>query len=359
MSLVMIGISHHTSPVEVRERLAFSEQEVRQFLRKLLSDGHVSECVLLSTCNRVELYARSDASPQEATDRMMDFLIEDRQCDAPTTRPTLYSHAESDCVEHLFKVASGLDSLVLGETEILGQLKRAYQLSIEEQVTGRWLNKLFQKAFNVAKLLRSNTGIQRGSTSVGSVAVELAERIFDGLQGKRVMVIGAGDTSEKTARSLLSRGAASVIVTNRSMERAQTLAQNLGGRAVAFDAWQDEFRQLDIVISSTSAPTYVINRLKFEQLIRGRSPRPLLLIDIAVPRDIDPEINEFENVYVYNIDHLQSIAQDYLQQRQGELARCEATIQNVAREWLESLSASQTHPKHPDSMWHPGTPEAS
>ena len=191
MSLVMIGISHHTSPVEVRERLAFSEQEVRQFLRKLLSDGHVSECVLLSTCNRVELYVRSDASPQETTDRMMDFLIEDRQCDAPTTRPTLYSHAESDCVEHLFKVASGLDSLVLGETEILGQLKRAYQLSIEEQVTGRWLNKLFQKAFNVAKLLRSNTGIQRGSTSVGSVAVELAERIFDGLQGKRVMVIGA------------------------------------------------------------------------------------------------------------------------------------------------------------------------
>lgn len=336
MSIIVVGISHHSSSVSVRERFAFAESEIDDVLRSLTDKGLAQESVLLSTCNRVELYVSTRLPATEALYAIKQFLIENRQYQG-VIRDEMYCHANPLSVEHLFRVASGLDSLVLGETEILGQLKKAYHLAMEMKFTGGRLNKVFQKAFNVAKHIRSNTGIQRGSTSVGSVAVELADKIFDGLKGRRVMVIGAGDTSEKTARSLLSRGASEVAVTNRSYERAEELAGNLNGRAVRFQEWEAEFEELDIVISSTSAPTYVLDRARVEKLIRPRKSRPLLLIDIAVPRDIDPEINELDNVYVYNIDHLQSIAQDYLEQRQKEIDTCEAFIKEKASEVLESL----------------------
>lgn len=337
MSIIVVGISHHSSSVSVRERFAFAEAEIDEVLRSLTDRGLAQESVLLSTCNRVELYISTRLPATEALHTIKQFLIENRQYQ-DEIRDEIYCHTNPSSVEHLFRVASGLDSLVLGETEILGQLKKAYHLAMEMKFTGGRLNKVFQKAFNVAKYIRSNTGIQRGSTSVGSVAVELADKIFDGLKGRRVMVIGAGDTSEKTARSLLSRGASEVAVTNRSYERAEELAGNLNGRAVPFQEWEAEFEALDIVISSTSAPTYVLDRARVEKLIRPRKSRPLLLIDIAVPRDIDPEINELDNVYVYNIDHLQSIAQDYLEQRQKEIDSCEAYIREKAHEVLGSLN---------------------
>jgi glutamyl-tRNA reductase len=220
---------------------------------------------------------------------------------------------------------------VLGETEILGQLKRAYELALQHQHTGSRLNKAFQRAFNVAKHIRTETGIQRGSISVASVAVELAEKIFDSLNHRQVMVIGAGETSEKAARALLSRGAHSVIVSNRSHERAVALAAELGGRAVHFEEWAREFAHIDIVISSTSAPHYVLDRAKLEPLMHLRKDRALLLIDIAVPRDIEPEVNFMEDVYLYNIDDLQAIATDYLRQRRDEIARCQAIIREKAR----------------------------
>ncbi|MEC7199188.1 MAG: glutamyl-tRNA reductase [Verrucomicrobiota bacterium] len=359
MSLIVVGLSHHTCPVSVREKFAFGQEEIAPSLAKMQQSGLADECVLLSTCNRVEVYVASPFSGSEAFERIHHFLQKDRGCEEEALLPSLYSHVDSDCIEHLFKVASGLDSLVLGETEILGQLKDAYQCAVGAKSTGKALNKLFQKAFHVAKHIRSNTGIQRGSTSVGSVAVELAERIFDGLEGKRVMVIGAGDTSEKTARSLLSRGASELLVTNRSIERARALADELDGRAVAFEDWQEEFHHLDIVISSTSAPTYVLNRLKVQQLIQHRPATPLLLIDIAVPRDIDPEINELENVYVYNIDHLQSIAQDYLEQRQSELTKCETYIRSKAQEWLEAWKTPPKRGEGTDSYFQAGPSGAS
>jgi glutamyl-tRNA reductase len=193
------------------------------------------------------------------------------------------------------------------------------------------LNKAFQKAFNVAKHIRSETNIQRGSVSVGSVAVELAEKIFSSLADRRVMVIGAGETSEKTARALLSRGAKSIIVSNRSIERAEQLAAELGGRAIRFEEWASEFAGIDIVISSTSAPHYVLDRAKLAPLLRLRKNQPLLLIDIAVPRDIEPEVNFLDGVYLYNIDDLQAIADNYLKQRKEEIARCEAIIREKAR----------------------------
>jgi glutamyl-tRNA reductase len=245
----------------------------------------------------------------------------------------LYTLGEPQSLEHLFRVASGLDSMVLGETEILGQLKKAYDVALQAGHTGGRLNKAFQRAFNVAKHIRTETSIQRGSISVGSVAVELAEKIFSDLTQRDVMILGAGDTSEKTARALLSRGARSIIVSNRSHDKAVALAAELGGRAVLFDNWAAEFSRIDIVISSTSAPHYVLDRKKLEPLMKLRRHRPLLLIDIAVPRDIEPEVNFMENVYLYNIDDLQAIADDYLKQRKEEVARCEQII----RQKVEAL----------------------
>jgi glutamyl-tRNA reductase len=316
--------------VDLRERFALSDARVPAVLGSLRESGLAEEAVILSTCNRVEVYATSALDGREACRRLQEFFLNVHDYQGPIATE-IYAFAEPHSIEHLFKVACGLDSMVLGETEIFGQLKKAYEIALQHQHTGAVLNKAFQKAFNVAKQIRTETNIQRGSVSVGSVAVELAEKIFTALDNRHVMVIGAGDTSEKTARALLSRGAKSIIVSNRSHERAVTLATELGGRAVHFEEWAGEFEKIDIVISSTSAPHYVLDRAKLEPLMRLRKNRPLLLIDIAVPRDIEPEVNFLENVYVYNIDDLQAIANDYLKQRKEEIERCEAIITEKAK----------------------------
>jgi glutamyl-tRNA reductase len=273
----------------------------------------------------VELYVATPHEPATAFAALKQFLA-DTHAVAGFGVGELYTLAEPDSVAHLFKVASGLDSMVLGETEIFGQLKQAYELALAHGHTGARLNKAFQRAFNTAKHIRTETGIQRGSISVASVAVELAEKIFNSLTERTVMVIGAGDTSEKTARALVSRGAKQLLVTNRSLEKAIALATELGGQAVPFDAWENYFATLDIIISSTSAPGYVLDRARLAPLLKLRQGRPLLLVDIAVPRDIEPEVNFLENVFLYNVDDLQSIAGDYLKQRQEEIVRCEQII---------------------------------
>ena len=333
MPFLVIGLSHHTAPVTLRERFSFAEARVPATLQRMRDSGLVDEALILSTCNRVEIYASTSLEAREAFPALRDFLTSCHEYRDPLT-DEIYTLGEPHSVEHLFKVASGLDSMVLGETEILGQLKKAYDLALQHKHTGGVLNKTFQRAFNVAKQIRTETNIQRGSVSVGSVAVELAEKIFNSLKDREIMVIGAGDTSEKTARALLSRGARSLLVSNRSHDRAVALADELGGRAVRFDDWAGEFGQIDIVISSTSAPHYVMDRAKLEPLMRLRRNRPLLLIDIAVPRDIEPEVNFLENVYLYNIDDLQAIASDYLKLRKEESARCEAIIAEKAKALL-------------------------
>ncbi len=347
MPLVAIGLSHRTAPVTVRERFAFAEAKVPATLQLVRDAGIADEAVLLSTCNRVELYVATSLDPRRAFAELQTFLGNCAEYHDPLT-DEFYKLAEPHSLEHLFKVAAGLDSMVLGETEILGQLKKAYDLALQHGHTGGVLNKAFQRAFNVAKQIRTETNIQRGSVSVGSVAVELAEKIFSTLDDRDVMVIGAGDTSEKTARALLSRGARSIIVANRSRDRAATLALELGGRAVSFDHWDAEFDQVDIVISSTSAPHYILDRERLEPLMKRRKQRPLLLIDIAVPRDIEPEVNFLENVYLYNVDDLQSIADDYLKQRKDELTKCEAIIREKARALLGAR-----RPSHPATGTQP------
>jgi glutamyl-tRNA reductase len=329
MPIIVLGLSHHTSPVTVRERFAFGEGRIPAALQLMRDSGAVDEAVILSTCNRVEIYAATSRGAKEASDAVRDLLLHIHDYRDPLT-DELYTLGEPQSIHHLFKVAAGLDSMVLGETEILGQLKKAYDLALQQGHTGPRLNKAFQRAFNVAKHIRTETNIQRGSVSVGSVAVELAQKIFGELGEREVLVIGAGDTSEKTARALLSRGAKGIVVTNRSHDKAVALASELGGRAIPFDAWAEEFPQIDIAISSTTAPNYVIDRAKLEPLMKLRRNRPLLLVDIAVPRDIEPEVNFMENVYLYNIDDLQAIANDYLEQRKEEIAHCEKIIREKA-----------------------------
>jgi len=325
MPVLVLGLSHRTAPVALRERFAFAEARVPETLAQLRASGVAEEAVILSTCNRVELYVATSQEPHRAFNELRRFFINCHDWRDPLT-DEIYHLTEPHSLEHLFKVASGLDSMVLGETEILGQLKKSYDLALQHNHTGGQLNKAFQRAFNVAKQIRTETNIQRGATSVAAVAVELAEKIFNSLDGRRVMVIGAGDTSEKAARALLSRGAKSIIVSNRSFDRAEALAKELGGRAVHFDGWAAEFQDIDIVISSTAAPHHILDRAKLAPLMALRGNEPLLLIDIAVPRDIDPEVNFLENVYLYNVDDLHAIADDYLKQRKDELARCEEII---------------------------------
>jgi glutamyl-tRNA reductase len=341
MSIIVIGMNHRSSPVQLRERFAMSDAVIPEALSHLRQEGLADEGVILSTCNRVELYL---ATPSERVSDLIElrkFLVQTCGYEGPLG-DEFYLLREPESLEHLIKVACGLDSMVLGETEILGQLKKAYDLALRHRHTGPRLNKAFQRAFQVAKLIRTETSIQRGSISVASVAVELAEKVFTTLEGRHVMVVGTGETSEKTARALVGRGAKQVIVANRSYDRAVSLATELGGRAVSFDDWAGEFAQIDILISSTAAPHYVLDRERLAPLVRRRG-RPLLLIDIAVPRDIDPEVNLLENVYLYNIDDLQAIADGCLRQRREEMVRCVDLI----RSKVQSLLAPSLVPEPP------------
>jgi len=335
MNVVVIGLSHHTSPLELRERFAFVESKIPRALAELRHSGIAMEGVILSTCNRVEIYAATALPPAKAFSELTEFLV---RCGGAAFAPVaeaIYTLAEPHSLKHLFKVACGLDSMVLGETEILGQLKDAYTLAHSHKHTGARLNKAFQRAFHVAKHIRTHTQIQRGSVSVASVAVELAEKIFSSLPERAALVIGAGDMSEKVARALLSRGVKNIVIAGRSLERAERVAREFGGRAVQFENWTREFGNIDIAISSTSAPNYILDRAKLEPLMKLRKHRPLLLIDIAVPRDIDPAVNFLENVYLYNVDDLQAIADDYLKQRKEEIRVCEGIIDEKVKLLIE------------------------
>lgn len=337
MAIVVVGINHRTAPVEVRERLAFADADLPEALRRLKDFGIADEAVIVSTCNRVEIYAAVKGPISEAVLRLREFILE-RESSKPDAADQFYSMSDPDSIKHLFRVASGLDSMVVGETEVFGQVKRAYDIALRHRATGRVLNRVFQRAFNVAKQIRSQTNIQRGSVSVASVAVDLTERIFSSLADKTAMVIGTGDTGEKAAKALLSRGIGHLLVTNRSPERALAVACALGGQAVPYEDWQRAFDRIDIVITSTSAPGYILDRSRLCSLMRQRQYRPLLLIDMGVPRNIEPEVALMENVFLYNIDDLQGIADDALRQRQEEIARCETLILDKLRDLFSSES---------------------
>ena len=334
MSLIVAGTSHRCAPVEVREKLAFLESDAVAAGGRLIAEGCVSEAVVISTCNRVEIYAVGQGDPPSLARRVREFLGDDRRFVGDLSAVS-FLHTGTTALEHLFRVVSGLDSMVLGETEILGQVKKAYSGALTAGFTGGGLNRIFQKAFSVAKRVRTETQIQRGNTSVASVAVELAEQIFDNLSGHDVLVVGAGDTSEKTARALQSRGVKKIFVSNRTFDKAAALAEALGGEAVRFEDWEKVFIRVDIVVSATGSPCYILDRPRLERIMAVRGCRPVLLIDLAVPRDIDPLVSTLRDVYVANVDDLQSVADAASQLRREELVRCETLIRSTALEFVE------------------------
>ncbi|MCF7669708.1 MAG: glutamyl-tRNA reductase [Verrucomicrobia bacterium] len=343
-----MGISHHTAPVVEREKFAVADKDIPSILKKLRDCGQIRETVILSTCNRVEIYLTPVTTPEKAIAVAMETVFPGHDVESQADSP-FYILNEPESMEHLFSVATGLDSMVLGETEVFGQLKLAYKSAVEHNTTGAILNKAFQKAFSIAKKLRCNTGIQRGSVSVASVAVELAEKIFDILKKQTVMVIGAGDTSAKTARALAGRGVQNILVSNRTYENALSLAKELNGRAVPFDQWPECFDDVDIVISSTAATEPIIDRSILEPLMQKRDWRPLLLIDIAVPRDIHPEANFVENVFLYNIDDLQTVADSYIEQRKQEISYCKRVIKEKSAELIASRPGAQPRESRQDA----------
>ncbi|MEO8439477.1 MAG: glutamyl-tRNA reductase [Spartobacteria bacterium] len=320
MNLFCVGLSHHTANVETRERFV-GHAAIDRILRE---KAGCTEALLLTTCNRVEVYAAS-AEPV-ATAQVARCLLAEGMVAAGDEMEAFYRHESLQCVQHLFRVASGLDSMVVGETEILGQAKKAYAAARESGAAGPFLHRLFQRAFRVAKQVRSRTGITRGAVSVGSVAVDLAEQIFGHFESRKVLLLGAGEASERTARALRKRGVRDIRVTNRSVERAEALAALVEGRAVPMEDWETHCREVDIVISSTAAPTPIVTRENLTPLLRDRLDRPLFIIDIAVPRDVAPDVNEMEGVFLYDIDSLQSIAQQSLALRRQQIAAGEEII---------------------------------
>lgn len=326
MELVCLGLNHRSAPVEVRERFAIPPAMQGEKAAELVAAAGVAESVVLSTCNRTEFYLAGESADEAvaALRRVVDTGGSEHW----------YEKRRIEAARHLCRVAGGLDSMVLGETEIFGQVKDAYRRAHASGATAGTLNRLFQRTFSVGKKIRTETRIQEGATSVAGSAVELAEKIFGKLKGCRVIVIGAGEMSRQTAQALVSRGASTVFVTNRSFERAEELAENMGGRAVRFDDWQATLAGVDVVISSTSAPHPVVKPFHVEAVRRVRKFRPLFLIDIAVPRDIDPAVGEIEEVYLYDIDTLESLAADARKRREKQIEECLKIID----EELENLN---------------------
>src|SRR3984893_1377332 len=349
MNLFCIGLSHHTANVATLEHFAGSATA-----ESILHDAGCAEALLLSTCNRVEVYAVSKR--RISTDDIARSLTSKLHRDPHDFARPFYRYEANKCVQHLFRVTSGLDSMVVGESEIFGQTKKAYELARTSGAAGPYLHRLFQRAFRVAKQVRTNTEIARGAVSIGSIAVDLAQRIFGKLSDCKVLVLGAGDISERTARALLSRGVTDLRVSNRSIDRAQELARVVGGRAISYDDWPAQCGEIDILITSTSSETPLLRPEDLAPMLRDRLDRPLFIIDIAVPRDVDPRVNEMEAVYLYYIDSLESVAEQSLALRRQQIAAAEAIIAEHVADFGEKMSLGLNRAQNPE---HPAIGENS
>ncbi len=333
--LHMLGASHRTAPIEVREKLAIGPDQTADVYQGLKKIDGLNEFVVLNTCNRIEIY--TVAEHPEVRRRLETYLCDFHSCDSETLRKFSTWRENEDAVRHLFEVSSGIDSLVVGEAEILGQVKDSYARARENASLGPILNRVFQKSFQAAKWTRTHTGIGRGQVSVGSVAVDLAQKIFGDLARCRILVLGAGEIAERTLVNLKSRGAHSITVANRTFERAGDLARKMEGCALPFEQIHRALVEYDIVIGSTAATEPLFSRAEAGQVIHNRPLRPLLLIDLAVPRDFDSAITEIDNVFLYNIDDLSELADANRASRETEIARCREVLQAKARHLWKHL----------------------
>jgi glutamyl-tRNA reductase len=353
MSLAVVGLSHHTAPLEVREQLVFTPQQAERAMLELKSTGAAAEAVILSTCNRTELYfvepvaedasaAERDAAASASRDAAEVLLAERAGTKPETLREYLYHHRARAAAGHLFRVVTSLDSMVLGEAQIQGQVKAAYELaaSLQSPMTGPILSRLFQTALSVGGRVRNETALGMGAASVPAAAVELAKKIFGSLKGRRALVLGAGEMSELALTALTGEGVEGVVVVNRSPQRAEELAQKVGGEAVPYDALGDMLGDADIVATATSAPHAVITRQLMAKALSGGARNPLLILDIALPRDVEPAVGELDNVFLYDIDDLTQIVDENLERRKSELPEAERMVSATVDDfwaWYTSL----------------------
>lgn len=333
MHIIVVGLNHRTAPVQIRERFAFRKSEFSKLLNDVSKEATFEECAILSTCNRLEVYGITSA-PERSYLSIKQFLARKGSL-ADDISAFLYNHIEPRSIYHLFHVASGLDSMVIGETEIVGQVKEAYILAKENRAIGKFLNGLFQKALNASKHVRATTQVSAGLVSVGSVSVELAEKIFGALRQAKVFVLGAGTMAETILKHLKDKGTESVVVSSRSYQRAQGLVARCGGRAVSFDNFKDEMKDADIIITSTSSPHFLISHFDVCAIMGARKQKPLFFIDISVPRNTEPEVAGVDGVYLYNIDDLEKIVAENLKKRSSLIEECRAIIDRKARLFLE------------------------
>jgi glutamyl-tRNA reductase len=344
MNIVVVGLSHKTASVDIREKVAFSPTQMEKPLRELVSLEDITEGVIVSTCNRVEIYATT-RDIAGGMSRLKRFMADYHRIPLETLEPHLYAHHSEDAIRHVFRVASSLDSMVVGEPQILGQIKTSYGYAAEYKSSGIILNRFLHKAFSVAKRVRTETKIASSAVSVSFAAVELAKKIFGDISDKTVMLIGAGEMCELAAKHFINSGVRGVMVTNRTYEKAEKLAEEFDGKPVPFEDLYDHLHKADIILSSTGATHFIIRPKEMEEVIRRRKHKPMFFIDIAVPRDIDPKVNDVENVYLYDMDDLQGVIASNLEARKQEALKAEAIIdQEIGQffKWLSSLDVTPT-----------------
>jgi len=343
MHLLLLGVSHKTAPLDLREKLDFSSRDVGAAVEALAARSSAAESVVLSTCNRSEIYVAGEAL-DAAREEIIRFLSDYHQLPAESFTPHLFSFSEAEVAQHLFRVAAGLDSLMVGEPQILGQVKDAFQAAAERRCTGPVLRKLFDWSFNVGKRVRSETALGAGAVSISFAAVQLAKKIFGRLGGRRVLVVGAGEISTLTAQHLRAQGVAEVAITSRTAAHAQALATEVGGHWVPWEGLPNALASADIIVTATGSQRPIITKADIESAL-GRRRDPLFIIDVAVPRDVEASVSEIEQVFLYNVDDLQSIVHENISKRASEIERAETIVrEELARfaNWQKSRGAIQT-----------------
>lgn len=342
-NIILIGANHKTAPVELREKLSFSTEETLSALEHLKQDPLIREGLVFSTCNRLEILYIPETGDQ--IDAVIQFIADHKKISVSEFRSALYIHEGDEAIRHMFCVAASLDSMMVGEAQILGQIKQAYKTAVKTGASGVLLNRMMHKSFSVAKRVRKETGIGDNAVSISYAAIELANKIFSDLSSKSVMLLGAGEMAELAVEHLITRNVENIVVANRTFKNALTLAQKFKGKAVQFDEREDALAEVDIIISSTGATEYVLTRDQVKRAMKKRHHNTIFFIDIAVPRDIDPGINKISNAYVYDIDDLKNIVETNIQQREQETVKASRFVEEALitfRKWIDSLAVVPT-----------------
>lgn len=345
MSIVLVGVNHKSTPLAVRELLALSDDACASGLRSLVDGEIVREGLIVSTCNRVEVLTETaNGRLTETTERIIEFLTHANELPRSQFETQLYQHTDDQAVRHLFRVASSLDSMVVGEPQVLGQVRRAYSIALEAGTTGRILNRLVHHAFRVAKRVRTETGIGANAVSISYMAVELGKKIFDSFAGRTALLIGAGEMAELAARHLVNAGISNVLLANRSEGPARELASELGGTPVDLNQLEEYLPQADIVICSTAADRYIVTEQMVRDALTKRRNRPAFFIDISVPRNIDPAIGKIPNVFVFDIDDLESVIESNIRERERAAERAELIVESEIMQFQQALRALESGP---------------